>query len=308
MKKKHIVLVSILLAMASVGIGAGVLSYQHFQTRDARAAGGAVTSKRFMALEQAEKSADKITEITKAKEAERIAAEEAKKEEERKAREAEALKKAEAAKRTVALDPGHQSFAIDMSAKEPNGPGSSEMKAKCTSGTTGKYTGIPEYQLALDISLMLRTELENRGYQVVLTREDNETAISNSERALMAADSGADIYVRIHANGSENTSVSGALALVPSSSNPYVASLAGDSYALAELVLNAYCGQTGFANKGIQLNDTMTGMNWSRVPVMILEMGFMSNESDDFSMADQEFRGRMVTGIADGIEQYFGIS
>ena len=124
----------------------------------------------------------------------------------------------------------------------------------------------------------------------------------------MAADSGADIYVRIHANGSENTGVSGALALVPSASNPYVGSLAGDSYTLAELVLNAYCGQTGFANKGIQMNDTMTGMNWSRVPVMILEMGFMSNENDDYSMADRQFRRQMVTGIADGIDQYFGIN
>ena len=219
--------------------------------------------------------------------------------------EQEKVKKEEA--RIVALDPGHQSFAIDMSAKEPNGPGSNEMKAKCTSGTTGRYTGIPEYQLTLDISLLLRTELEARGYQVVLTREDNETAISNAERAVMAADSGADIYVRIHANGSENTSVSGALALVPGEDNPYVGGLASDSYRLAEAVLTSYCGGTGFENKGIQINNTMTGINWSRIPVMILEMGFMSNENDDYSMADTNFRTVMVKGIADGIDQYFGI-
>lgn len=209
--------------------------------------------------------------------------------------------------RVVALDPGHQSFAIDMSAKEPNGPGSKEMKAKCTGGTTGKYTGIPEYQLTLDVSLLLRTELEERGYQVVLTREDNETAISNAERASMAADSGADIYVRIHANGSENTDISGALALVPGEDNPYVGGLAPDSYRLADAVLTSYCAGTGFNNKGIQINNTMTGINWSRIPVMILEMGFMSNENDDYSMADVNFRMVMVRGIADGIDKYFGI-
>lgn len=300
-KKKQIVIGSILTLAAAILVCAVILTYRYSKKDEGSRALAASAGRESMAVRHAKRNIEKITEVTKAKDEERRRAEEER-------LEAEAAKKAQAASKIVALDPGHQSFAIDMSAKEPNGPGSQEMKAKCTSGTTGKYTGIPEYQLTLDISLLLRAELESRGYQVILTREDNETAISNSERALMAADSGADIYVRIHANGSENTGVSGALALVPSASNPYVGSLAGDSYTLAELVLNAYCGQTGFANKGIQMNDTMTGMNWSRVPVMILEMGFMSNENDDYSMADQEFRGRMVAGIADGIDQYFGIN
>lgn len=301
MKKKQIVIGCILALAAAILVCAVIITYRYNKKGEDSRGLTASAGRESIAVRNAERNIEQITEVTKAKDEERRRAEEER-------LEAEAAKKAQAASKIVALDPGHQSFAIDMSAKEPNGPGSQEMKAKCTSGTTGKYTGIPEYQLTLDISLLLRAELESRGYQVILTREDNETAISNSERALMAADSGADIYVRIHANGSENTGVSGALALVPSASNPYVGSLAGDSYTLAELVLNAYCRQTEFANKGIQMNDTMTGMNWSRVPVMILEMGFMSNENDDYSMADQEFRGRMVAGIADGIDQYFGIN
>ena len=73
-----------------------------------------------------------------------------------------------------------------MSAPEPNGPGSSEMKAKCTSGTQGTYSGVPEYQLNLEVSLQLKDELEQRGYQVVMTRTDNETVVGYkgySERA-----------------------------------------------------------------------------------------------------------------------------
>jgi len=50
----------------------------------------------------------------------------------------------------------------------------------------------------------------------------------------------------------------------------------------------------------------MTGINWSRVPVMILEMGFMSNEQDDLAMANPEFQSTMVQGIVNGIEQHFG--
>lgn len=37
----------------------------------------------------------------------------------------------------IGIDPGHQSEAVDMSALEPNGPGSSDMKAKCSTGTQG---------------------------------------------------------------------------------------------------------------------------------------------------------------------------
>ncbi len=205
----------------------------------------------------------------------------------------------------IAIDPGHQSWDVDMSAQEPNAPGSEEMKERATSGTAGAYSGVPEYQLNLDVSLKLQEALTERGYEVILTREDNQTAISNSERAVLANNAGADISIRIHANGSEDPSVSGALALVMSPENPYTGSLYEKSYALAESVLNSYCQRTGFDNLGIQYNDTMTGINWSQVPVMILEMGFMTSEHDDLQMADAVFQEQMVAGIADGIERYY---
>ena len=48
----------------------------------------------------------------------------------------------------------------------------------------------------------------------------------------------------------------------------------------------------------------MTGINWSQVPVIILEMGFMTNQQDDMQMADPEFQQKMAEGIANGIESY----
>lgn len=205
----------------------------------------------------------------------------------------------------VAIDPGHQGNWIDMSEKEPNGPGSSEMKAKATTGTQGSFSGKTEYELNLEISLLLRDELEKRGYRVILTREDNDTAISNAERAQMAYEEGGDIYVRIHANGSDDASVQGALAMVSSPNNPYIPELAEDSYTLADCILSAYCEKASFASLGIQYYDNMTGINWSKLPVMILEMGFMTNQSDDLRMADASVQPLMAEGIADGIDAYF---
>lgn len=205
----------------------------------------------------------------------------------------------------IGIDPGHQSESVDMSALEPNGPGSSEMKAKCTSGTQGTYSGVPEYQLNLEVSLQLKDELEQRGYQVVMTRTDNETAISNMERAQYAASQGADIYVRIHANGDDSHTASGALTMSPSQNNPYIPQLFEQSDRLSRCIIDSYCAATGFQNLGIQYTDTMTGINWSTVPVTILEMGFMTSQNDDLKMNDAEFQKTMVQGIANGIDSYF---
>ena len=159
----------------------------------------------------------------------------------------------------VAIDPGHQGSWVDMSAQEPSAPGSSETKAKATTGTTGKFSGLNEYELNLQVSLLLRDELEDRGYEVVMTRDDHDTAISNKERAELAAAEGADILVRIHANGSDDTSVNGALAMVPSQSNPYVGYMYEECYELGEDILKAYCESTGIADDGVQYYDNMSG-------------------------------------------------
>ena len=204
----------------------------------------------------------------------------------------------------VVIDPGHQ--LRGDSTKEPNGPGSSTMKARVTSGTTGVATGVAEYILNLEISLKLKAELENRGYTVYMTRSTHDINISNKERAEYATSVGADIAVRIHGNGSANSSVNGAEAYCPSSGNAYVGHLANASKSLSQCIVNAYCSATGFKNRGVFASDTMTGINWSTVPVTILEMGYMSNAGDDTKMQDATMQNNMVQGIANGIDKYFG--
>lgn len=207
--------------------------------------------------------------------------------------------------RKVAIDPGHQGPGADTGGTEPLGPGSEEMKDKFASGTQGVYTGVPEYELTLAVSMQLQEELKNRGYEVIMTREDNDTAVSNVERAQIADENGAQILVRIHADGSEDNSANGAMTMIPSADNPYVGQLHEESSRLGEEIINAYCQATGIKNNGVRLYDNMTGINWSTVPVTILEMGFMTNQSDDERMQDPEMQKNMVQGIADGIDAYF---
>lgn len=204
----------------------------------------------------------------------------------------------------VVIDPGHQ--LRGDSTKEPNGPGSSTMKARVTSGTTGTATGVAEYVMNLEVSLKLKTELENRGYTVYMTRSTHDVNISNKERAEYATSVGADIAVRIHGNGSSSSSVQGAEAYGPSSSNSYVSHLANASYSLGKCILDAYCEATGFKNRGVFTSDIMTGINWSSVPVTIIELGYMSNAEEDQKMQDATMQNNMVQGIANGIDAYFG--
>ena len=208
--------------------------------------------------------------------------------------------------RTVAVDAGHQGSWVDMSEQEPMAPGSSQTKAKATSGTTGRFSQVPEYEVNLQVSLALQEELESRGYRVVMAREDHDTAISNRERAELATKEGADISVRIHANGSDDSSVAGALTMTPSASNPYLTQeVIEESLKLSTDVLNAYCGATGLSNLGVMATDEMTGINWSTVPVTILEMGFMTNQQDDLYITAETNHQTMAKGIADGIDAYF---
>ena len=95
------------------------------------------------------------------------------------------------------------------------------MKAKVEDGATGVSTGLKECELTLAVSQKVQAELEARGYQVVMIRESNDVNISSAERAQMANESGASVFVRIHGNSLDNSSVTGVLSMCQTSGNPY---------------------------------------------------------------------------------------
>lgn len=214
-----------------------------------------------------------------------------------------AAAKTQSKKKIIAIDPGHQRKGDSKT--EPVGPGAKTKKARVAGGTKGVSSKVPEYKLTLEISKKVKKELEKRGYEVVMTRTKNNVNISNRERALLANESGADICIRLHADGSEFGSVNGASALYPSEDNPYVSNLSAKSKRLAQAVIKKYCKATGARNRGTVKRDDLTGTNWSTIPVIVLEMGFMSNSNEDKNMQKDSYQKKMVKGICDGIDAYY---
>lgn len=202
----------------------------------------------------------------------------------------------------VVLDPGHS--AVVASGYEPLGPGSGQLKSKDTSGTEGVATGVEEYKLNLDIALKLRTFLQKNGCKVIMTRTNSSIALSNIDRANIANKAKADAYIRIHANGDNNSSLNGAMTICTTRNSPFVASMYKKNKALSTALLNAYIKATRCRKQFVWETDSMTGNNWSKVPTTIIEMGYMSNPSEDRLMQQASYQKKMVIGIANGIRDF----
>jgi N-acetylmuramoyl-L-alanine amidase len=205
----------------------------------------------------------------------------------------------------VVIDPGHQ--AVPDLTLEPVGPGSTDMKAKVSSGTAGVATGTPESELALTLGLKLRDALEAEGIHVVMTRTTNDVNISNMQRAQLANQAGADLFVRVHADGSTNANTHGIHVLYPESIAGWTDDIAVPSKAAAALALQELVAATGAVNLGLVVRADMTGFNWSDVPAIIPEVGFMTNSAEDRLMATGAYQDKIVQGLTKAILGFLGV-
>ena len=213
----------------------------------------------------------------------------------------------------VCIDPGHQTRS--HTARIPRGPGSTETNIGVTVGTHSLTTGKMEYELNLEIALQLRDRLEAAGIDVVMTRTTNNVDITNDQRAIIANEAGADISIHIHADGVDNTSVRGSHCIIIGKHNPYIPSIYAGSMRLSRCLIDNYLEATSFrgfkvrsgTSNGIVEDDDYPMLNFSEIPTCIFEMGFMSNSEEDKWMSDPDFQEIMVTGMFNGIMEYFGL-
>ena len=198
----------------------------------------------------------------------------------------------------IGIDPGHQEHA--NSEKEPVAPNSSETKAKVSSGTAGVSTGIAEYITDLEVALKLREALEAQGCEVYMTRETNDVNISNLERAEMMNELGVDLVLRLHCDGATDKSANGIGMFVRKTGEKQE-----ESEAAATVLLEAMSEATGAKARGVFLRDTYTMNNWSIVPCILVEMGYMSNPEEDEKLNDPAYQDLLVQGMVEGIARYF---
>ena len=198
----------------------------------------------------------------------------------------------------VGIDPGHQEQRNRE--KEAIAPDSKKMRDKVAPGTRGTKTGIPEYVTVLEISFVLRDALIREGADVYLTRETHDVNISNQERARMMNALGVDLVLRIHCNGSSNPSANGIGLYVNKSY-----AISAESRRAAECILPRMAEATGARQRGIFLRDTYTGLNWSAVPAILVECGYLTNPGEDEKLNDPAFQQKLAEGMVEGICDYF---
>ena len=203
----------------------------------------------------------------------------------------------------ICIDAGHQ--ATPNTDTEPVGPGAEDKKAKVSAGNTGVTTGTEEYELNLEVALKLQSALEARGYTVKMIRTSNDVDISNAARAELANSDKADAFIRIHANGSTDTNASGVMTVCQTKDNPYNADIYDSCKRLSADVLSGMAAATGANSEGVWETDSMSGINWCKVPVTIVEIGYMTNSEEDQKLVTSDYQNLLAKGIADGIDAYF---
>ncbi|ALL21098.1 N-acetylmuramoyl-L-alanine amidase [Bacillus tropicus] len=202
----------------------------------------------------------------------------------------------------VVIDPGHQQKAnLNL---EPIGPGATTQKYKVTDGTTGVVTKKREAVLVLEMAFVLKEKLEAKGIQVLMTRTSQDVDISNKERATLANDHKANLFLRLHADGSENPNQSGFAVLTPAEGSPYTKEIYAESLQISQTIVKKMRENQQVKVNGIKFRDDLSGFNWSKVPGVLLELGFMSNHEEDKKLSDPQYVNSLLQSVTDSVDEY----
>ncbi len=207
----------------------------------------------------------------------------------------------------VVIDPGHDRRANPET--EPIGPGSSTRKIKDGGGTHGVVSGLREADLNLRVALRLRPLLQRAGVRVVMTRTRTAgTSMGNIARARIANRAGAALFLRVHADGSTDSSARGTHTLYPALRKGWTDDVYPESRRAARTVQVELVRALGFPDRGLQERSDFTGFNWADVPVILVEMGFMTNTTEDRLLATATYQRRAALGLCRGTLRFLGRS
>ena len=103
---------------------------------------------------------------------------------------------------------------------------------------------------------------------------------------------GAALFLRVHADGHPDSAVRGTHTLVPALRRGWTDDVYRSSRRAASFIQPELVRALGFPDRGIGERSDFTGFNWADVPVILVELGFMTNPGEDRALA----RSRSVTG------------
>lgn len=213
------------------------------------------------------------------------------------------IKRPHSSIKTVVIDPGHGPGG--NSEKEAQSPDSSIMKIKDGGGAEGINSKTPEYIITMNVGLKLKSLLEANGINVVMTKDDINLAPGNIERAEVGNNNNADLAIRIHCDSADVLSARGASMLVPAPVG-YAENIAEISRTYGEIILNNLVSTVGMYNRGVIERSDLTGFNWSKVPVVLIEMGFLSNPEEDNLLNSDSYQEKLAQGLCNGILKALG--
>lgn len=200
----------------------------------------------------------------------------------------------------IVIDPGHGSKSnLEL---ERVSPDSEEKKIKDGGGADGVNSKTPEYLIAMDVASKLKETLQKEGYTVIMTKNKHSESLGNIERAEVGNKNNANLVIRIHADSADLEDAKGASMLVPSKKG-YASEINQLSKKYGDILLRETVASANMNNRGVIEREDMTGFNWSKVPVVLVEMGFLSNAEEDKLLNTEEYKIKIVQGLTEGIKK-----
>ena len=155
--------------------------------------------------------------------------------------------------------------------------------------------GAREKDIALSVALKIGALLTC--YKVVYTREE-DVYVGLAERALIANQAKADLFVSVHCNSAPSASANGMEVYVHTSRS-------AASTRAANTIYDRLLPASGFRGRGVKANDYAV-LRETVMPAVLVELGFVSNEGDRAKLISESWQDRAAEAIASGIIDAIG--